>query len=116
MVKKPVIRGGGMAPASRRPEDGNQRSCVEKIAVAIRANQKIGTETPVRLTARRMLSRWPLARSAATIPRPPPTMTAMRVAVRASSADAGPNSCRSDSTGREVWVDSPRSPRNSPPR
>ena len=110
----PVTRGGS-SPTGISPPTGSQPSPAANSTSSISPSQKIGIDTPNRVSVITVASNREPCRTAASTP----TGTPIRLA---SSSDASAN-CRvtgnaastSSSAARLLCTDMPRSPRSAPP-
>ena len=94
---------------------GTQRKTVELISKNIVASQKAGNESPIRPNRRVKRSEAPLRRTADMIPRGMATIQAKKTAITANWMVTGMLRIRLSLTDSPVRIETPASPRASPP-
>ena len=108
----PVMRGGS-SPTGISPPTGSQSRPAANSTSSIRPSQKIGIDTPNRVSVITTVSKREPCRTAASTPTGTPHRLASSSDASASCNVTGNAVSTSSSAGRLLWIEMPRSPRNA---
>ncbi len=108
----PVIRGGS-SPTGISPPTGSQPRPAANSTSSIRPSQKIGIDTPNRVSVITTASKRDPCRIAASTPTGTPHRLASSSDASASCSVTGNPVSTSSSAGRLLWIETPRSPRSA---